>query len=143
MVDFFDAKWLDEKRVEAGQGRPFLSLRPAEAGERDEANAVPVGGADGGRDLVPIHSGHADIQQYDLGSEFAHRLECFRTIECGLNIMTPQFEERLDAQRSIHVVIHDQDATARAQQLIAQLLGTPSTTSPAPSGPSGAAGASG
>src|SRR5215813_1328957 len=93
----------------------ILFLAPA--GKRDEGSALRIGPrTDSAGYFVPVHAGHANVEQRHPRMEFVERVERSFAIVHHAYVSTQRLQQNPEAVRRILIVVDDQNALRLADR---------------------------
>ena len=89
-------------RFHGGRDAPFGS-------QHHDREAIELG-REAGEQAEPIHAGHDEIRDHDLGSKRVGLLQTFNAVGCGVGLVTPAAHELGQPPPRPGFIVDDQDA---------------------------------
>src|ERR1700728_1168785 len=63
-----------------------------------------------GRNLIPVHSWKADVEQHNLGPVSSRHLDGARSVMNGLHVVAKKLEEPFQPVDQVDIVVDDEDS---------------------------------
>src|SRR5204863_2560130 len=106
----------DQMLIEPGLFRLAAVAFLAPAGQRDEYEALAPGLlADVATSVITIQLRHADVQEYEVGTEPLRRRDGLQSVVRQFGLMPEDVQEHGQGVRAVLVVIDNQNAPARSR----------------------------